>query len=166
MAKRFQRIAPSLAGVDAAGIEAFISRVDAEVGDGVVRGHRGDADDQGDAPRHASLHLDEGVPAADGEPAPPPRGVELDLAIAADRVVDRDDEWDPATHCEETPPQALVVVDDVEVARAAAQDPRAVAALAAAGTSFMYQDTPEFERFVQADAREMAAVVNRIGKVD
>ncbi len=32
MAKRFQRIAPSLAGVDAAGIEAFINRVDAEVG--------------------------------------------------------------------------------------------------------------------------------------
>ena len=32
MAKRFQRIAPSLAGVDAAGVEAFLDRVDAEVG--------------------------------------------------------------------------------------------------------------------------------------
>ena len=32
MAKRFQRIAPSLAGVDASGVEAFINRVDAEVG--------------------------------------------------------------------------------------------------------------------------------------
>ncbi|MEY4915565.1 MAG: hypothetical protein RJA02_1834, partial [Armatimonadota bacterium] len=27
MAKRFQRIAPSLAGVDAAGVEAFLDRV-------------------------------------------------------------------------------------------------------------------------------------------
>jgi hypothetical protein len=32
MAKRFQRIAPSLAGVDAAGVETFLDRVDAEVG--------------------------------------------------------------------------------------------------------------------------------------
>jgi hypothetical protein len=30
----------------------------------------------------------------------------------------------------------------------------------------MYQDAPEFERFVQADAKEMTALVNRIGKVD
>jgi hypothetical protein len=41
-----------------------------------------------------------------------------------------------------------------------------VAALTAAGTSFMYQDAPEFERFVQADGKEMSALVKRIGKVD
>jgi tripartite-type tricarboxylate transporter receptor subunit TctC len=53
-----------------------------------------------------------------------------------------------------------------EAARAAAQDPRAMQSLAAAGTSFQYQDAPEFERFVQADARSMAALVQRIGRVD
>ena len=59
------------------------------------------------------------------------------------------------------------VVDSLrQAAKFAAQDPRAVAALAASGTSFMYQDAPEFERFVQADAKEMSALVTRIGKVD
>ena len=45
-------------------------------------------------------------------------------------------------------------------------DARAVAALTASGTSFMYQDAADFERFVQADAKEMSALVTRIGKVD
>ena len=59
------------------------------------------------------------------------------------------------------------VVDSLrQAAKFAAQDPRAVAALTASGTSFMYQDAPEFERFVQADAKEMSALVKRIGKVD
>ena len=59
------------------------------------------------------------------------------------------------------------VVDSLrQAAKFAAQDPRAVAALTAAGTSFMYQDAPEFERFVQADAKDMSALVTRIGKVD
>ena len=53
-----------------------------------------------------------------------------------------------------------------QAARFAAQDARAVAALTAAGTSFMFQDAPEFERFVQADAKDMKGVVERIGKVD
>jgi hypothetical protein len=30
----------------------------------------------------------------------------------------------------------------------------------------MYQDAPDFERFVQADAKDMSALVKRIGKVD
>ncbi len=59
------------------------------------------------------------------------------------------------------------VVDTLrQAARFAAQDPRAVAALTSAGTSFMYQDAPDFERFVQADAKDMGALVKRIGKVD
>ena len=59
------------------------------------------------------------------------------------------------------------VVDSLrQAAKFAAQDPRAVAALTASGTSFMYQDAPEFERFVQADAKDMSALVTRIGKVD
>ena len=64
----------------------------------------------------------------------------------------------------DTPP---AVVDALrQAARFAAQDARAVAALTAAGTSFMYQDAPDFERFVQADAKDMGALVKRIGKVD
>jgi tripartite-type tricarboxylate transporter receptor subunit TctC len=59
------------------------------------------------------------------------------------------------------------VVDSLrQAAKFAAQDARAVAALSAAGTSFMFQDAPDFERFVQADAKEMSALVTRIGKVD
>jgi tripartite-type tricarboxylate transporter receptor subunit TctC len=53
-----------------------------------------------------------------------------------------------------------------QAARFAAQDPRAVQALTAAGTSFQFQDAPEFERFVQTDARAMSSLVKRIGKVD
>ena len=53
-----------------------------------------------------------------------------------------------------------------QAARFAAQDARAVQALTAAGTSFQFQDAPEFERFVQADAQGMAKLVQRIGKVD
>ena len=64
----------------------------------------------------------------------------------------------------DTPP---AVVDALrQAARFAAQDARAVAALTSAGTSFMYQDAPEFERFVQADAKDMGALVKRIGQVD
>ncbi len=53
-----------------------------------------------------------------------------------------------------------------QAAKFAVQDPRAIAAMAAAGTSFMFQDAPEFERFVLNDAKAMSAVVNRIGKVE
>jgi tripartite-type tricarboxylate transporter receptor subunit TctC len=53
-----------------------------------------------------------------------------------------------------------------QAAKAAAEDARAKQALAAAGTAFQYQDAPEFERFVQADARSMAALVQRIGRVE
>lgn len=53
-----------------------------------------------------------------------------------------------------------------QAAKAASEDPRARQSLAAAGTSFMYQDMPEFERFVQTDAKAMAALVQRIGRVE
>ena len=61
---------------------------------------------------------------------------------------------------------AAVVESLRQAAKFAAQDPRAVAALTASGTSFMYQDAPEFERFVQADAKDMIGLVARIGKMD
>ncbi len=35
-----------------------------------------------------------------------------------------------------------------------------------AGSPILYQDSPDFERYVQADARRMAEVVKRIGKVE
>lgn len=53
-----------------------------------------------------------------------------------------------------------------QAAKFAAQDARANQALAAAGTSFMFQDSPEFERYVIGDAKDMAKLVQRIGKVD
>jgi tripartite-type tricarboxylate transporter receptor subunit TctC len=63
-----------------------------------------------------------------------------------------------------TPP--AVVEKLRQAAKFAAQDARAVQALTAAGTSFQFQDAPDFERFVQTDARAMASLVQRIGKVD
>jgi tripartite-type tricarboxylate transporter receptor subunit TctC len=53
-----------------------------------------------------------------------------------------------------------------QAARMAADDARAKQALTSAGTSFQYQDAPEFDRFVQADAKAMALVVQRIGRVE
>jgi tripartite-type tricarboxylate transporter receptor subunit TctC len=53
-----------------------------------------------------------------------------------------------------------------QAARTAAEDARAKQSLAAAGTAFQYQDAPEFERFVQADAKAMTALVQRIGRVE
>ena len=35
-----------------------------------------------------------------------------------------------------------------------------------AGSPVQYQDAPEFDKYVQADARRMADVVKRIGKLE
>ena len=51
-------------------------------------------------------------------------------------------------------------------ARAAAQDARVREVIGAAGSPILYQDTPEFEQYVQADVRRMAGVVRKIGKVE
>jgi tripartite-type tricarboxylate transporter receptor subunit TctC len=51
-------------------------------------------------------------------------------------------------------------------ARNAAQDARVREVIQGAGSPHLYQDMPEFERYVQADARRMADVVKRIGKVE
>lgn len=61
---------------------------------------------------------------------------------------------------------AAVVEKLRQAAKFAAQDARANQAMQAAGSSFMFQDAPEFERYVQTDAKDMAALVQRIGKVD
>jgi tripartite-type tricarboxylate transporter receptor subunit TctC len=50
-------------------------------------------------------------------------------------------------------------------ARAAANDPKVKEVILGAGSPILYQDSPEFERYVQADAKNMAEVVKKIGKV-
>ena len=35
-----------------------------------------------------------------------------------------------------------------------------------AGSPVLYQDTPDFEKYVQADVHRMADVVKKIGKVE
>ena len=51
-------------------------------------------------------------------------------------------------------------------ARAAANDPKVKEVILNAGSPILYQDTPDFERYVQADVRRMADVVKKIGKVE
>jgi tripartite-type tricarboxylate transporter receptor subunit TctC len=50
-------------------------------------------------------------------------------------------------------------------ARMAAQDARVREVIQNAGSPLLYQDTPDFERYVQQDARTMVDVVRRMGKV-
>jgi tripartite-type tricarboxylate transporter receptor subunit TctC len=51
-------------------------------------------------------------------------------------------------------------------AKAAAQDAKVREVILGAGSPVLYQDSPEFEKYVQADAKRMADVVKRIGKVE
>ncbi len=51
-------------------------------------------------------------------------------------------------------------------ARAAAQDAKVKEVILGAGSPVLYQDSPDFEKYVQADAKRMAEVVKRIGKVE
>jgi tripartite-type tricarboxylate transporter receptor subunit TctC len=51
-------------------------------------------------------------------------------------------------------------------ARFAANDPQVKDVILNAGSPILYQDTPDFEKYVQADARRMADVVKKIGKVE
>ena len=51
-------------------------------------------------------------------------------------------------------------------AKAAAQDTKVKEVILNAGSPVLYQDSPDFEKYVQLDAMRMAAVVKRIGKVE
>lgn len=51
-------------------------------------------------------------------------------------------------------------------AKAAAQDAKVKEVILGAGSPVLYQDSPDFEKYVQADAKRMAEVVKRIGKVE
>lgn len=50
-------------------------------------------------------------------------------------------------------------------ARAAAQDAKVKEIILGAGSPVQFQDSPEFEKYVQADAKRMVDVVKKIGKV-
>ena len=51
-------------------------------------------------------------------------------------------------------------------AKAAALDAKVREVIGNAGTPILYQDAPEFEKYVQADARRMTDVVKRIGRLE
>jgi tripartite-type tricarboxylate transporter receptor subunit TctC len=51
-------------------------------------------------------------------------------------------------------------------AKAAGNDPKVRDVIANAGSPVMYMDTPDFEKYVQADVRRMGEVVRKIGKVE
>jgi len=53
-----------------------------------------------------------------------------------------------------------------EAAQNAANDPKAVQTIGAAGSPVLYLDTPEFTRYWSADAAKMAEVVQKIGRVE
>ncbi len=53
-----------------------------------------------------------------------------------------------------------------DAARAAAADPRFVAAMATVETPIQYLDAPELQRFWEADAKQLAEAVRRVGKVE
>ena len=51
-------------------------------------------------------------------------------------------------------------------ARAAGKDAKVRDVIGNAGSPVMFQDTPDFEKYVQADVRRMGEVVKKIGKVE
>jgi tripartite-type tricarboxylate transporter receptor subunit TctC len=51
-------------------------------------------------------------------------------------------------------------------ARVAASDPKVKEVIGNAGSPILYQDTPDFEKYVQSDVKRMAEVVRKIGKVE
>jgi tripartite-type tricarboxylate transporter receptor subunit TctC len=53
-----------------------------------------------------------------------------------------------------------------EAARAAGNDAKVREVLLKAGSPVLYQDAPEFQSYVDADAQNMADVVKRIGKIE
>jgi tripartite-type tricarboxylate transporter receptor subunit TctC len=51
-------------------------------------------------------------------------------------------------------------------ARHAANDPKVKEVILGAGSPVLYQDTPDFEKYVQSDVQRMSDVVKKIGKVE
>ena len=53
-----------------------------------------------------------------------------------------------------------------EAARAAGADAKVREVLLKAGSPVLFQDAPDFQKYVDADAQKMADVVKRIGKIE
>jgi tripartite-type tricarboxylate transporter receptor subunit TctC len=53
-----------------------------------------------------------------------------------------------------------------EAAQAAANDPKVVQTIGAAGSPILYLDAPEFTRYWTTDAAKMADAVQKIGRVE
>ena len=53
-----------------------------------------------------------------------------------------------------------------EASRAAGSDPKVREVLLKSGSPVLYQDAPDFQKYVDADAQKMADVVKRIGKIE
>jgi tripartite-type tricarboxylate transporter receptor subunit TctC len=51
-------------------------------------------------------------------------------------------------------------------ARAAGNDPKVKEVILNAGSPVMFQDTPDFEKYVQSDVQRMSGVVKKMGKVE
>ena len=51
-------------------------------------------------------------------------------------------------------------------AKAAGNDARVKEVIGGAGTPVLYQDTPEFEKYVASDVKRMTEVVKKMGKVE
>ena len=51
-------------------------------------------------------------------------------------------------------------------ARMAAQDTKVREVIQNSGSPILYQDAPDFEKYVQSDVRRMVDIVKRIGKVE
>jgi len=62
-------------------------------------------------------------------------------------------------------PEAIVIRLR-EAAQAAANDPKVVQTIAAAGSPMLYLDAPEFGRYWSEDAAKLAGVVQQIGRVE
>ena len=73
-------------------------------------------------------------------------------------------QWSGIFVPEETPP--AVVARLREAARAAGNDPKVREVLLKAGSPVLYQDAPDFQKYVDADATKMADVVKKIGKLE
>jgi len=80
-------------------------------------------------------------------------GVDMDYGV-----------WHGVFVAAKTPPEILKVIRDA--VRSAVADPEFVGAMQNISSQVAYMDQPEFEKFVARESRAMAALVNRIGRLE
>src|SRR2546426_383556 len=80
-------------------------------------------------------------------------GVDMDYGV-----------WHGVFVAAKTPPEILKVIRDA--VRSAVADPEFVGAMRKISSQVAYLDQPEFEKFVAQESRAMAALVNRIGRLE